>query len=65
LNSCTVIEPETPYDRDNHRHLPDQAYQERLRALAAWWCKGSSALEPQLLMQYAPVPPADLRVAGL
>jgi len=46
-------------------HLPDQAYEERLRALAAWWCLGSSALEPQLLMQYFPVPPADLRVAGL
>jgi hypothetical protein len=45
-------------------NLQDQAYERRLRALAAWWCLGSSALEPQLLMQYAPVPPADLRTAG-
>ena len=35
--------------------LPDDAYQARLRALAAWWCLGSSALEPQLLMQYATI----------
>ena len=46
-------------------NLPDQSYERRLRALAAWWCLGSSALEPQLLLQYAPVSPAALRVAGL
>ena len=42
-----------------------QEYEQRLRVLAAWWCLGSSALEPQLLLQYAPVPPAQLRAAGL
>ena len=46
-------------------YVPTQLYERRLRALAAWWCLGSSAIEPQLLMQYAPVSPADLRVAGL
>ena len=46
-------------------NLPDQLYERRLRALAAWWCLGSSALEPQLLMSYEAVPPADLRAAGL
>lgn len=45
--------------------LPEQSYEQRLRALAAWWCLGSSALEPQFLMQYEPVTPADLRAAGL
>jgi len=46
-------------------NLPDALYERRLRVLAAWWCLGSSALEPQLLMQYEPVPPAHLRLAGL
>jgi len=46
-------------------NLPDQTYEQRLRALPAWWCLGSSAVEPQLLMQYATVTPADLRVADL
>jgi hypothetical protein len=45
--------------------VPDQLYEQRLRALAAWWCLGSSALEPQLLVQFAPVTPARLRTAGL
>ena len=30
--------------------LPEPAYLRRLRVLAAWWCLGSSVLEPQLLM---------------
>lgn len=46
-------------------NLPDQLYQRRLRALAAWWCLGSSALDPQLLMAYELVPPTPLRAAGL
>ena len=33
-------------------YLPTQSYERRLRALAAWWCLGSSALQPRLLMQY-------------
>ncbi|HVH68319.1 MAG TPA: hypothetical protein VM716_10660 [Gemmatimonadales bacterium] len=45
--------------------LTDELYEQRLRALAAWWCLGSSALEPQLLVQFAPVTPAELRSAGL
>jgi hypothetical protein len=45
--------------------VTDQLYEQRLRALAAWWCLGSSALEPQLLVEFGPVPPARLRVAGL
>jgi hypothetical protein len=45
--------------------VPDRLYEQRLRALAAWWCLGSSALEPQLLVQFAPVTPAQLRRAGL
>ena len=46
-------------------YLPTQVYERRLRALAAWWCLGSSALRPELLMVAGPVPPADLRAAGL
>jgi hypothetical protein len=45
--------------------VPDELYEQRLRGLAAWWCLGSSALEPQLLVQFAPVAPAQLRTAGL
>jgi len=45
--------------------LPNDAYQARLRALAAWWCLGSSALEPQLLMQYATIRRAYPRIADL
>jgi hypothetical protein len=45
--------------------VPDELYEQRLRALAAWWCLGSSALEPQLLVQFAPVPPSELRSVGL
>jgi hypothetical protein len=45
--------------------VSDQLYEQRLRALAAWWCLGSSALEPQLLVQFAPATPAQLRTAGL
>jgi hypothetical protein len=45
--------------------VSDQLYEQRLRALAAWWCLGSSAMEPQLLVQFAPVTPAQLRTAGL
>ena len=32
--------------------LPEPAYLRRLRVLAAWWCLGSSALQPQVLMRY-------------
>lgn len=45
-------------------YLPTQAYERRLRALAAWWCLGSSALQPELLMMAGAVPPGDLRPAG-
>src|SRR4029077_19663263 len=33
----------------------------QLRVLGAWWCLGSSALEPYLLLQYLP---AQLVVSG-
>lgn len=36
--------------------VPVDVYLHRLRVLAAWWCLGSSALEPQLLLQYAAAP---------
>jgi len=51
---------------------PEQWYLLQLRVLGAWWCLGSSALEPYLLLQYSPAPPGafhtvpacgDLRVA--
>lgn len=45
--------------------VPDQLHARQLRALRAWWCLGSSALEPQSLMPYAPGPLAGLREAGL
>jgi hypothetical protein len=32
--------------------LPEPAYLRCLRLLAAWWCLGSSALEPRVLMRY-------------
>jgi len=32
--------------------LPELAYLRCLRVLAAWWCLGSSAVQPQLLMRY-------------
>lgn len=35
--------------------MPQDSYLHRLRALAAWWSLGSSGLEPQVLMRYAPV----------
>lgn len=34
------------------RGLPDALYLQQLRALGAWWCLGSSALEPALLTRY-------------
>jgi hypothetical protein len=40
---------------------PAQWYLLRLRVLGAWWCLGSSALEPYLLLQYLP---AQLVVSG-
>jgi len=46
-------------------YVPTQLYERRLRALAAWWCLGSSALRPELLMAAEPVSPADLHDAGL
>jgi hypothetical protein len=36
---------------------PEQWYLLQLRVLGAWWCLGSSALEPYLLLQYSPAPP--------
>ena len=32
---------------------PEQWYLLRLRVLGAWWCLGSSALEPYLLLRYS------------
>ena len=32
--------------------LPEPAYLGYLRVLAAWWCLGSSAVQPQLLIRY-------------
>jgi len=32
--------------------LPEPAYLRYLRVLAAWWCLGSSAVQPQLLIRY-------------
>ena len=46
-------------------YLPTQAYERRLRALAAWWCLGSSALRPELLMVAVSVSPGELRAASL
>ena len=45
-------------------YVPTQLYGGGLRALAAWWCMGSSGLRPEMLMAAAPVPPV-LRTAGL
>jgi|GEM_PF-3930219 hypothetical protein len=45
--------------------LPDELYLRRLRALGAWWCLGSSALDPWLLAQYVPLRLSALREAGL
>jgi hypothetical protein len=36
--------------------LPEPAYLRCLRVLAAWWCLGSSALQPQVLMRYGAQP---------
>lgn len=32
--------------------LPELAYLRCLRVLGAWWCLGSSGLQPHLLTQY-------------
>jgi hypothetical protein len=45
--------------------LPRDTYLHRLRTLAAWWSLGSSALEPRVLMRYAPAPLSGVREAGL
>ncbi len=45
--------------------IPDEDYLARLRALGAWWCLGSSALEARLLIQYAPARPSALYEVGL
>lgn len=42
-------------------YLPTRAYERRLRTLAAWWCLGSSALRPELLLAAEPAAPAELR----
>jgi len=44
---------------------PRDGYLQELRAIGAWWCLGSSALQPRLLAQYAPARLAALREAGL
>jgi hypothetical protein len=31
--------------------LPEPAYLRCLRVLAAWWCLGSSGVQPQVLMR--------------
>jgi hypothetical protein len=36
--------------------LPEPAYLRCLRVLAAWWCLGSSAVQPLLIMQYGARP---------
>ena len=46
-------------------YVPTQLYGGGLRALAAWWCMGSSGLRPEMLMAAAPVLPAVLRTADL
>jgi hypothetical protein len=45
--------------------MPRDPYLHRLRALAAWWSLGSSGLEPQVLMRYAPATPSSGPEAGL
>jgi hypothetical protein len=45
--------------------LSDELYLRRLRALGAWWCLGSSVLDPGLLVQYVPLRLSALREAGL
>jgi len=37
---------------------PEQWYLLQLRVLGAWWCLGSSALEPHLLLRYSLAPSA-------
>ena len=32
--------------------LPEPAYLRCLRVLGAWWCLGSSGLQPRVLMSY-------------
>ena len=32
--------------------LTTDVYLRRLRVLGAWWCLGSSAVEPELLIEY-------------
>ena len=36
--------------------LPKPTYLRCLRILGAWWCLGSSALEPRVLMTYGARP---------
>lgn len=45
--------------------LTQEGYLQQLRTLGAWWCFGSSALAPGLVMSYAPARLATLRAAGL
>jgi hypothetical protein len=40
----------------------EEWYLLRLRILGAWWCLGSSALRPYLLVQDSPAPPVDFHV---
>jgi hypothetical protein len=43
----------------------EQLYLHDLRVLGAWWCLGSSALDPRVLLQHAPARVALRREAGL
>ncbi len=45
--------------------LSEDGYLERLRVLGAWWCLGSSALDPRLLLHNSPAWLPALREAGL
>jgi hypothetical protein len=36
--------------------LPEPTYLRCLRVLGAWWCHGSSALQPRVLMPYVARP---------
>ena len=35
--------------------LTNDLYLRRLRVLGAWWCLGSSSVEPELLIEYEAV----------
>jgi hypothetical protein len=45
-------------------NVPDEAYAKSLRVLGAWWCLGSSAIDPVLLMRCVPAQLPSPREAG-